>query len=159
MAPPTSFEAPRQAAVDSIASIDFEANAFDDLTRRAAEVFGTAFAVISIVDQDTLWFKSRIGIDLTGRPRAQSFCALAIADPGRVMVVEDALLDERVRSFPNVVEAPHLRFYAGVPLIVNDQPVGTLCAFDGVPRKVTPEQIDELRFLADQVMATIESRR
>ena len=159
MALTPSFEAARQAVVDSLRAIDFEAVAFDDLTRRAAEVCGTEFAAISIVDKDTLWFKSRLGTDLSARPRDQSFCALAIADPGRVMVVEDALLDERVCSFPNVVEAPHLRFYAGVPLVVKNEPVGTLCAFDGNPRTVTAEQIDELRFLADQVMKTIESRR
>ncbi|MEP7056613.1 MAG: GAF domain-containing protein [Caldimonas sp.] len=153
------LEKARQAIVDGLALDEFEGTAYEDLVRRAAELCGSAYAVISVVDGDRLWFKSRSGIDLTERPRTSSFCDHAIGDAEHVTVVEDAAIDARFSSNPNVTGAPHIRFYVGVPLIFHGHPIGTLCAFDPLPRTVDADQLSELRFLADQVMLTLDLRR
>lgn len=159
MSLPATFESSRQAAVRALAPDDFEGTAYDDLTRRAADLCHAAFAVISIVDGDRLLFKTRIGTDLAERPRRSSFCDHAIGDPTQVTIVEDAATDERFSANPNVTGAPFLRFYAGVPLIFRGQPIGTLCAFDTAPHVLDVEDVRELCFLAEQVMVVLEQRR
>ncbi len=148
----------RQAAVASLAPDDFEGTVYDDITRRAAELCAAPVAVITVMDGEQQLFRSRVGTEITDRPRELTFCTHALQDPERITIVEDASRDARFSANPVVTDAPGIRFYAGVPLIYRQQPVGTLCVFDVKPRTLEPAQVSELCFLAKQVMETLEAR-
>jgi len=108
---------------------------FDRYTRIAAALFDVPYALVSIVDDDRQWFKSKYGTEIDQTPRDVSFCAHAIHHPD-VMVVDDALSDSRFGDNPTVVGPPNVRFYAGTPLILpSGHAVGTLCILDSRPRK------------------------
>lgn len=129
--------------------------AFDDLTRLAAQVLGMPIALVSLVDRDRQWFKSRVGVDVCSTPRDLAFCAHAIHSD-EVMVVEDARLDPRFASNPLVTGELGIRFYAGAPLIADDgSALGTLCVIDRQPHHFTVAQRDTLALLARQVMAQL----
>lgn len=149
----------RQAAVASLAPDDFEGTVYDDITRRAAELCAAPVAVITVIDGEQQLFRSRVGTEITNRPRELTFCTHALQDPKRVTIVEDASQDARFSANPVVTGAPKIRFYAGVPLIYREQAVGTLCVFDVRPRTLEPAQVRELCFLAKQVMEALEARR
>ena len=149
----------RQIAVDALEADDFEGVAYDDITRRAAEICAAPVAVITVISGEVQLFRSRIGTDITSRPRELTFCTHALQDSERITIVEDASLDPRFAANPVVVAAPHIRFYAGVPLFYRQQAIGTLCVFDVKPRTLTPAQANELGFLAQQVMTTLEARQ
>jgi len=108
-------------------------------------------AVIAFVDEQKVWFKAKIGLEVDEIPRDDSFCAHAILQSD-VLIVPDPISDERFMS-SFLVEEIGIRFYAGVPLItvdtVDNYPIGTLAVMDRVPHLMTAEQIDSLRFLAD----------
>jgi GAF domain-containing protein len=148
----------RQAAVDLLTADDFEGTAYDDITRRAAELCAAPVAIITVIDGNHQLFRSRVGTELMSRPRELTFCTHALRDPGRITVVEDASKDARFAANPVVVDAPHIRFYAGVPLMYHGQAVGTLCVFDVKPRTLQTQQLEELLFLATQVMETLQAR-
>ena len=124
---------------------------FDRITRIAQRLFDVPIALVSLVDEDRQWFKSRLGLDATETSREVSFCAHAILDD-RVLLVPDAHLDERFRDNPLVAGDPRIRFYAGAPI---DSPsgnkLGTLCVIDRKPRDLSPEDLEALRDLADMV--------
>ena len=121
---------------------------FDRLTRVARRLFDTPIALMSLVDEDRQWFKSRPGLDFPQTPRDHSFCAHAILDEG-VFIVRDALRDERFRNNPLVRSFPEIRFYAGCPVRAPDgTALGTLCVIDHEPRDVEDEDVDALRDLA-----------
>ena len=107
---------------------------FDRLTRLAASVMSAPVALISLVDIDRQWFKSRSGLEDRETPIEMSFCAHAIASPINPMVVENALTDPRFANNPLVTGEKHVRFYAGVPITVYGQRIGTLCVLDHEPR-------------------------
>jgi len=124
---------------------------FDRVTRVARRLFDLPIAVVSLVDADRQWFKSVVGLDVTETSREVSFCGHAIASE-QIMVVPDALSDERFRDNPLVTGAPHVRFYAGCPVRGRDgRLVGTLCVIDTRPRSLDDADLASLRDLAGMV--------
>jgi two-component system NtrC family sensor kinase len=150
----------RVAALQKYAILDTEPErAFDDLTLLASHVCKTPIALISLVDEDRQWFKSKIGIDASETPRDIAFCSTAIQQ-SEVMVIPDTLQDERFRDNPMVVAEPKIRFYAGAPLINEEgYALGTLCVVDRAPREFAPEQKEALQALGRLVLAQLEFRR
>jgi PAS domain S-box-containing protein len=131
---------------------------FDDVTRLAAQLCGTPISLVSLVDQERQWFKSRVGIGSSETPRDISFCAHAILGSD-VFVIPDASADPRFGDNALVTGDPHIRFYAGAPLIGRGgYALGTLCVIDREPRQLSPEQLDGLGILARQVVSQMELR-
>ena len=121
---------------------------FDRLTRMARRMFGVTTALVSLVDQNRQWFKSKQGLSETETPRDVSFCGHAILSD-TPLVIPDALRDPRFSDNPLVTGAPHVRFYAGCPLrATNGSKLGTLCILDPNPRAFGAEDIQLLSDLA-----------
>lgn len=132
---------------------------FDAITTLAAELLGVPIALVSIVDADRQWFKSRYGLAVPETPRSVSFCSHVVAS-GAPLVVSDAFDDARFADNPLVTGEPRVRFYAGSPLRTpGGQVLGTLCAIDHEARQLTPRQLELLDLLAGQVVALLELRR
>jgi GAF domain-containing protein len=152
-------ESERQRAVDASGLSGFDRTAFDDIARAAADLLGTPVGLVTVIDREHQRFVGRAGTDLEGTPRAISFCDQAIQTPDAVMVVEDATLDPRYAANPLVTGELHIRFYAGAPLVSDEgRALGTLCVLDVEPRRVDPAKLEELRFLAAQVMRAVNER-
>jgi diguanylate cyclase (GGDEF)-like protein/PAS domain S-box-containing protein len=131
---------------------------FDEITQLAALICGTPIAIITLVDKERQWFLSRIGITATETARSLSFCAHAIQDDALFMVPDTQLAPE-FRDNPLVSGPPHLRFYAGAPLITEDGcALGTLAVMDTVPRALSAQQQDALTTLSRDVVARFRSR-
>ena len=153
-------EKARQLALQRLQVLDTpEEQAYDDITRLAADICGTPIALISLTDSHRQWFKSRMGLQAREMPRENSFCAHALKTPHSMMIVPDASSDERFFDHPSVTGGPKIRFYAGAPLLTQDgNMLGALCVVDTVPRKLDVGQLEELQFMAQQVMVMLENR-
>ena len=129
--------------------------AYDRLTEIAQRTFAVPIALVSLIDENRQWFKSCIGLNASESPRDVAFCAHAILQPKEPFVIEDATSDPRFAGNPLVVGPPHIRFYAGVPLVSGGQPIGTLCIVDTKPRTFGPparEALVEMAAMAVEVM-------
>ena len=116
--------------------------------------------LVSLVDEDRQWFKSRVGLEAESTPREASFCAHAILEPDRVLTVPDATRDPRFADNPLVTGDFHLRFYAGAPLVTRTgHALGALCAIDRVPRQLDEFQHEALAIIGRQVIAQMELRK
>ncbi|MFG0382870.1 ATP-binding protein [Pseudomonas sp. zbq_18] len=158
--PPTpSNESSRLAALLRFELLDTPAEAmFDNITALAAQICGTPIALISLVDAERQWFKSRQGLDARETPRELAFCAHAINGES-LFEVENAQLDPRFRDNPLVTGAPDIRFYAGMPLADGEgHNLGTLCVIDRQPRQLNAQQKAALGLLAQQTIHLFELR-
>ncbi len=134
--------------------------AFDDLARLAANICAAPTALISLTDENRQWFKSRGNLEICEAARDIAFSAYTIRNPAEVLIVEDATKDPRFSNNPSVTGEPHVRFYAGAPLVSPDGfALGSLCVVDYKPRSISAEQIESLKMLARQVVAQMELRR
>jgi signal transduction histidine kinase/AmiR/NasT family two-component response regulator len=157
---PPDNEKQRLAALDSYRVLDTEPEmGFDDLTAVAAATCNTPIALVSLIDAKRQWFKSHCGLAVAETPREYAFCTHAILG-SETFVVPDATLDPRFQDNPLTIGEPHVRFYAGVPLINPEGfALGTLCVIDHVPRELTSLQLNILLRLGRQVVSQLELRR
>ena len=153
-------EARRLEALREYQILDTEAEQiFDDLTTLAADICGVPIALVSLVDGSRQWFKSRIGVERKQTPRDMAFCAHTVMS-NQPLYVSDAMADDRFAANPLVTGEPHIRFYAGFPLVNPEgHALGALCVIDREPRTLTPKQQEAMRILARQVIASMEMRR
>ncbi len=132
---------------------------FDAIVREAAALTGTPVSLITLLTEDHQWFKAAVGTSITGTARAISFCTHAI-EQHETMVVNDAASDPRFAENPLVTSAPHIRFYAGVPLHTDKGlPLGTLCVIGQKPQELTVLQQSALEALAAKVLDLLEMRK
>jgi EAL domain-containing protein (putative c-di-GMP-specific phosphodiesterase class I) len=154
-------ETARLAALKELCLLDTPNDpVFDQMTVLAAKIFGTSMALISLVDKDRQWFKSKVGIAVQETPRSQAFCAYALhsVEP---MVVLDTLEDVRFVDNELVTGSPNLRFYAGAQLMTESgMCLGTFCVLDSQPRAAfSAEALDQLKHFARLVMLRVEALR
>jgi class 3 adenylate cyclase len=131
---------------------------FDDLVYVASQICQVPIALVSLIDVNRQFLKSRIGLDISETSRDVAFCAHAISQP-ELMIVPDATADPRFADNPLVTSDPNIRFYAGAPLVTpRGHAMGTLCVIDRVPRKLTDSQLKALQALSRQVVALLQLR-
>jgi len=132
---------------------------FDELTALASHICGAPIALITMVDENRQWFKSKVGTSLKETGRDVSICAHTILQSD-LLIIPDTTQDDRFKDNPLVTSAPKIRFYAGAPLVTPDgYALGTLCIVDLVPHDMTADQKQALRVLARHVMTQLELRR
>jgi PAS domain S-box-containing protein len=132
---------------------------FDDIVELASAICGTPISAISLLDLDRQWFKAQVGFDTNQTPIEMSFCRYAAHNPDQVMVVTDSMKDERFKNNPLTTGDPHIRFYAGAPLVTEDGvTIGALCVIDRIPREFSEIEQRMLQILAKRVMKLLEMR-
>ena len=159
-APLPDNEAARLAVLREHRILDTAPTAeFDDLVRLAAQLCGVPIAAVSLIDEDRQWFKSELGLGVTETPREAAFCAHTILGCD-LLVVPDAHADARFADNPLVTGDPHIRFYAGAPLVTEDgHCLGSLCIIDRKSRPLLPDQAETLRLLARQAAFHLQAAR
>lgn len=153
-------EASRLAVLDEHRILDtLPEEEFDDLVCLAAHICGVPIAAVTLIDEQRQWFKSITGLAIAETARDVAFCAHTILQPD-LMVVPDTQTDVRFAENPMVTGSPHVRFYAGVPLVSEEgYALGSLCVIDKTPRTLSPEQEATLRLLARQVSSHLRTAR
>jgi PAS domain S-box-containing protein len=156
----TAGEKERLDALKSYEILDsVPEDVFDDFTYLASQICATPIALISLIDAERQWFKSRVGLDASETPRNLAFCNHTINGEG-LLEVSNAEKDTRFVDNPLVVGDPKIRFYAGMPLANSEgYKLGTLCVIDRIPRTLTQPQRDGLARLSRQVVAQFEARK
>ena len=133
---------------------------YDNITAIAAGICDTPISLVSLIDDKRQWFKSHYGLDVTETPKDYAFCGHAIHNHNEIFMVNDSRLDDRFADNPLVTDNPNVIFYAGVPLMSeNDLPLGTLCVIDNKPKELSENQIKLLKALAAQVMIILNLRK
>jgi len=157
--PSSSTEAARVAALNRYAILDSEPEqSFDDLVILAAHICQVPMAMLSLVDDHRQWFKSSLGVQIRETPKDVSICVHAIQQ-NDLFIVPDTLQDARFRDNPLVTGEPHIRFYAGTPLINDDGfALGTLCVLDRQPRQLDPGQKEAINALGRLALRQMELR-
>lgn len=152
-------ELSRLATLRSLNILDSEPEEFfDTITRIASTIVQVPISLVSLVDKDRQWFKSKQGLVVSETPRDISFCTHAV-ESGEKLIVEDALLDERFNENPLVKANPHIRFYAGIPIkSIAGYSIGTLCVIDSIPKVLSQNELAALEDLADLAMREIHVR-
>ncbi|NDC42638.1 MAG: GAF domain-containing sensor histidine kinase, partial [Chitinophagia bacterium] len=125
--------------------------AFKNLTRLAAKVSGSPISLLNLIDNYTVWTVSRWGFDVEQTPREESMCQFTILEPEHY-TVEDFTASDLFKHQPFVTGEPHFRFYCGVPLRYKNHNIGTLCVLDHSAKKLTPEAIETLRIIGEEVI-------
>jgi phosphoribosyl 1,2-cyclic phosphodiesterase len=153
-------ESERVAALHALDILDTPANPlFDSLVALASDLFNVPVAAVTLVDRERQWFKASCGLPGRETPRDESFCAHVVADPAAT-IVPDTLLDARFADNPGVTGPPHLRFYAGHPILLAKRHcIGTVCIADIRPRQMSPENLERLGQIAALAVNLIESGR
>lgn len=139
--------------------LDTEAeDTFDNLTLLASEICGTPIALISLIDPNRQWFKSKVGLDVEETNRDIAFCAHTI-NQREIFEITDTLEDDRFFDNPLVTAGPSIRFYAGSPLITpQGLAIGTLCAISDKPMQLNEHQRRALQVLGNEVISQLELR-
>jgi diguanylate cyclase (GGDEF)-like protein/PAS domain S-box-containing protein len=160
-APPIPNEALRLASLHGLQVLDtLPEQVFDDIVQLASHICGTPIALVSLVDSERQWFKARLGMDAEQTHRSLSFCAHAIGSAEPVFVVEDTLQDQRFSGNALVTGEPHIRSYAGAPIVMPDgSALGTVCVIDTVARTLSAGQLGALQALARQTAVLLQARR
>lgn len=154
-------EPQRQKSLESFNILDtLPEEEYDNITAIAAKICGTPIALISLVDNDRQWFKSRQGLDTEETPRDVAFCAHAILEPDKLFEVNDATKDHRFIDNPLVTGNPNVVFYAGSPLVTPEgEALGTLCVIDHHPREMSQDSKDLLSLLSHHVVTHMQVRK
>ncbi len=133
---------------------------YDQITKMAALLCEVPISLISLIDRDRQWFKSKVGLEDDEGARDEAFCAHAINNIHEPLIVEDSSEDERFHDNPYVTGDPNIGFYAGIPLVTDDEmALGTLCVIDRKPRELSKSQLESLKILANQVVKLFELRK
>ena len=133
---------------------------YDDITEMLADTLDVPIALVSLVDETRQWFKSNYGLGVNETSKDVAFCRHVIeAGKSEVLVVEDATKDNRFKENPLVTSDPNIKFYAGCPIVVDGQILGTLCAIDRKPRKLTEDDLHVLQLLTNMVVLNLYIRK
>lgn len=133
---------------------------YDDIVKIASSICSTPIALISLVDKDRQWFKSKQGLKVSETPRDFAFCAHSILNPDELLIVNDAKKDDRFSDNPLTTQDPNITFYAGAPLKVSeDHAIGTLCVIDNKPNDLNQTQKDALKLLSKQIVSLLDLRK
>ncbi len=133
---------------------------YDDITRLASMICDMPIALVSFVDGDRQWFKSKVGLEFSQTRRSESICSHAILHPQALTELTDLSRDSRFSDFAMVAGDPNIRFYAGAPIVTPaGAALGTVCVMDKVPRTLEPHMVEALKALARQVSVLLELRR
>ena len=155
-----TYEAERQRVLDMYRIVDtLPESAYQDIVQLASTLCDTPIALLTLIDRDRQWFKASHGLEGTQTRREDAFCARAIEAPSDLMEVPDAQQDPRFLANPYVTGAPHVRFYAGMPLVApGGEAMGTVCVIDEVPRRLDERQRKGLAALSRLTMTLLDAR-